>query len=340
MVKATIQWNTKQISRMFDNGCLHFDNIIQRGTVWDKKRMSLLIDSILRGYPIPPIYTVKTEEKVKTSNGVVSVYDCLDGKQRCHAIKAFRNNEFALEGLEECSGEGEENATNLNGLKYEDLAEALRDEFDGYCLTAYFFTDITDDEVSEVMARLNNGKPLTGIENARIKAKNLPNILKLASHDLFVENMSEAALKSYHNEDVVIKTALQVFDTMFELSTSNVKKAYETLEFTEEQTNRLDAIFDTVYCVLDEIKKNAKKSVVRRILKKTNLVNIIYFASWHIEDDTERMAEFLEKFFTEETEYSQAYDEAAKNGTNHAVNVLSRNEAMEAAYNQSEEVPF
>lgn len=194
MLKSNIQWNAKQVSKMFDNDCLHFDNVIQRGNVWDKKRQSLLVDSMLRGYPIPPMYTIKTEEKVKTPKGMVSVFDCIDGKQRCTAINEFKNNRLSLTGLEAYT-DGSGNEIDLNGLTYDELDEDMKDTFDSYSLTVYFFSDITDDEISEMMSRLNNGKPLTGIEAARIKARNLPAIASLAKHPFFTRNLSETAIK-------------------------------------------------------------------------------------------------------------------------------------------------
>ena len=126
MIKATIPWTAKQIAKMFDNHCLRFDNAVQRGEVWDKKRKSLLIDSILRGYPIPPMFTIKTNQTVETPKGNVAVFDCIDGKQRCYAINAFKNNQLTLEGLAPI-GEVE-----LNGKTYNDLPEDLKDEFDSY----------------------------------------------------------------------------------------------------------------------------------------------------------------------------------------------------------------
>ena len=59
MIKASIPWTCKQVHKMTTNGSLIFDNAIQRGFVWDKNRQSLLIDSILRGFPVPPFYTIK-----------------------------------------------------------------------------------------------------------------------------------------------------------------------------------------------------------------------------------------------------------------------------------------
>lgn len=337
MLKSNIQWNAKQVSKMFDNNCLHFDNAIQRGNVWDKKRQSLLIDSMLRGYPIPPMYTIKTEDKVKTPKGMVSVFDCIDGKQRCTAINEFKSNKFALTGLEVYT-DGNGNEIDLNGLTYDGLDEDMKDTFDSYSLTVYFFTDITDDEVSEMMSRLNNGKPLTGIETARIKAKNLPAIISLANHPIFTENLSETAIKGYVNEDIVIKTAMQTFDNSFELSTKNVKIGYESFAFSKEQIEQLETVLDTAYCAINSAKEQMSKRNAAKLIKKTNLVSIIYLASKHTNGDYENVASALAAFFGGNDKIdcisvSEEYNNACMNGTNHADNVLIRNDALSKKYN-------
>lgn len=326
MVKANISWSAKQISKAVTMGSMTFDNAIQRGHVWDRKRQSKFIDSLIRNYPVPPVYTIKTDidapEGCKKGS---KVFDCIDGKQRCEAIRAYLNNEFVLTGCEPF------NDVELNGKLFTDLDEEIRDAITDYTMTVYFFTDITDDEICDMMSRLNNGKPLTGVENARINAKQLGVISLLANHPLFKENMSEAQIKGYHNEDVVIKTALQMFEKEFELSTKNVKEAYETLAFTEEQVKKLTATFDKAYEAISTVKELAKKAVVRKALKKTNLVGIICLA---YEDlvDADKLADFIEVFFdddsTEMVEQRVKYNEACVNGTNHASNVMTRNCAM------------
>lgn len=333
MIKATISWNAKQIAKAVENGSMTFDNAIQRGHVWDTKRQSLFIDSLIRGFPVPPIYTIKTDiDAPETCKKGSKVFDCIDGKQRCEAMRAFRNNELVLTGLEPFTDAGG-NEADLNGKTYNDLDEEMRDAFEGYTLTVYFFTEISDEEVADMMSRLNNGKPLTGIENARIKAKDLPAIINLASHALFTENMTEAAVKTYNNEDVVIKTALQLFGNQFELSTKNVKEAYEKFVFTADVRVQLAKIFDDAMSVVDIVKENAKKATVRKVLKKTNLVGLVWLVSQNLGGDYEKLADYVELFFSDRTSqclalYRSRYNDAFTDGTNHSANVLARNAAL------------
>ena len=337
--KATIPWNSNQLAKAVMNKSLAFDNAIQRGFVWDVKRCSMLIDSILRGYPVPPIYTIRTNEKVQTPKGMVSVYDCIDGKQRCNTLAKFLNDEFALDGLDTFTCE-DGTEVDINGKKFSELDEDMQDTIKSYGFTVYYFSDITDEEIAEMMSRLNNGKALTGIENARIKALSLDAIIRLASHPFFTENLSESAIKGYANEDIVMKTLL-LSSGDSELSTKNVRAAYEHYdlngELGKQKTEKLYGILTLVAKAVEDLnekvaEKTVKKKTVKKIVSKTNLINILYivgcFKEFTIEPDD--LAEALAEFFApmDKPSINDEYNEACTNGTMHGTNVETRNEAL------------
>ena len=327
MTKANINWNINQIVKGMTNGTIRFDNAIQRGYVWDKKRASLLIDSVLREYPVPPIFTIRTEGKITVRNKEVSVYDCIDGKQRSTTFKLFMENAFRLEGLEPIiQSDGSE--IDINGLTFEELDEEMQDAIKSYTLTVYYFSDITDDEVAEMMSRLNNGKVLTGTENARIKAKQLDTIKELASHNLLTNYLTEKAIKGYVNEDIVIKFAL-LLSEQTELSNKNVREAYETYNFGESICS---SITDTMDFVLEAIEDSTDdKKLIKRMTSKANLITILYVAHEYLVNGNSDVSEFadrLAEFFngTEGATISDDYNSACTNGTMRSANVLTRND--------------
>lgn len=61
MIKANIAWSAKQIAKAVTKGSMVFDNAIQRGNVWNVVQQSLLIESLIHNYPVPPMYTIKTD---------------------------------------------------------------------------------------------------------------------------------------------------------------------------------------------------------------------------------------------------------------------------------------
>ena len=332
MIKATIPWSAKQIAKMYDNKCLKFDNAIQRGEVWDVKKKSLFIDSLLRGYPVPPMYTIKTEDKVQTPKGMVAVFDCIDGKQRCCSIAHFKANEFALAGIEDTIVLEDGSEMEINGLTYDELPEELREIFDTSGFTVYYFTDITDDEISEMMSRLNNGKPLTNVENARIKAKDLAGLIELSKHQLFSDYLTETAIKGYQNEDITIKTYIQ-FTNLDDpcLDAKRARDVYNNVEFTDDIKKRLTGIFDKALETISLIENNADKKLLRKIIKKNNLLAVI--SAMELPVSVEDTAERVTKFFDTQDaaiSISEEYNNASMNGTGHAPKVKARMNAIRA----------
>ena len=218
LVKSNISWNAKQINKMVEKGTISFDNAVQRGLVWDNKRKSLLIHSILMGYPIPPFYATKND----------GVYDMLDGKQRSNAIVDFVNDKYALKDIPDIqSVEDDEVFEDFNGFMFSELPEEYRDIILSYTFTIYYYDNITDEQVNEMFYRLNNGKPLSAIELSRAKAKSLDVIRRLAGHTLFTDTLTENALAKYVADDLVVKAYVILFTDTYDLSAKNVRNVIE-----------------------------------------------------------------------------------------------------------------
>ena len=95
--KASIVWSAKQLKGMVLNGKINFDHIVQRSYVWERSRKSGLIESMILGYPIPPVFAKRlTGDSAKRGD---NTYYIMDGKQRLSTVKEFLNDEFALSDL-------------------------------------------------------------------------------------------------------------------------------------------------------------------------------------------------------------------------------------------------
>ena len=333
MNRASIPWNSKQIAKMVENGSLTFDNAIQRNFVWDKARMSLLIDSMLRGYPIPPFYAIKTDRTIVTPRGEAKIYDCLDGKQRCNTVYKFRNNQFALTGLDLiASDEGE---IDINGKTYEELPEDLRDAFDSYAMTVYGLTEITDEEVIEVMRRLNNGKPLSAIDITRIKAKDLAGLKAMSQHPIFDKSLTDKGREGRQQEDIIIKIWAILNNPEASLDNKDVRPLYETLEFKDDVERRIKTVLDTSLAVYDHLVDNESKATARKFVTKTHLIAMSHFIEKGLADglDVETLSRFVDYFYsTGKPSKSERYNAACKNGSNHSCNVATRYDVLKRNY--------
>ena len=330
MIRASIPWNCKQIHKMVVNNSLIFDNVIQRGFVWGKKKSSLFIDSILRDYAVPAIYTIKSDKTVKTPKGTVNVFDCLDGKQRCLTIAKFKNNELPLTGVKPIILD-DGTTLELEGMTYEQLPEQLKDDFDKYSMTVCYITDITTDEIIEFMSRLNNGKPLTNTEIARIKAPDLKSIDDLADCQMFKQLYSEKAINGYQDEDTVIKTymVLQMIHGKHKytsLDNTDVRPVFESMILTDEDKSEILAIYDMILDVYNKLVDNKKKKAANTIARRTHLLSIVPVIDLAKQNgyDTDTLADWCAEFFDGKPSISHAYNDACKSGSNHAENVHLR----------------
>jgi len=323
--KANLQWSAKGLTKSIQKGTITFDNTIQRGYVWDITRKSLLIHSMIEGYPIPAFYAAKNE------NG----YDMLDGKQRSEAISKYIDNKYELTGVPEVTLENEE-TMEVNGLTFEKLPEELQDRIRDYSLTAYYFDGITDEEINELFFRLNNGKPLSAIELTRVKAKSLEIIKEIGKHQIFTSALTEKALNKYTNEDIVIKSwaILNTENPSFE--TKQIRPLLQDAEVTQEQAQVITAVYDKILEVYTTLvntveKKDAK--VAKRLLTRTHLVSIIPTVENLIRNetwDTEQFTGWVRHFFagTRSATINDRYNEAARNGSGKTESIKKRLEVI------------
>jgi len=117
----------------------------QRRQVWDRKKKSQFIESLLMNLPVPPVFLFEPE---------YSRYEVMDGQQRLSAIVAFYSNRFKLSGLEHWP--------ELNGFLYDDLPPLIQRGLDRRRLSAVVLQSnagVEDyDELRKIVfERLNTG---------------------------------------------------------------------------------------------------------------------------------------------------------------------------------------
>lgn len=123
-------------------GVLSLAPKFQRRSVWKKQARSYLIDSLLKGMPVPPIYLRITQNPQKTK----TIREVIDGQQRLRTVLDYMNDEFSLS-----SAVSEE----APGKRFSKLTEDQKDQIRKYSFICESFSSISDEEVLEVFARMN-----------------------------------------------------------------------------------------------------------------------------------------------------------------------------------------
>lgn len=135
-----------------ERGTIDLQPEFQRGEVWTTPKKQRLIDSILRRWHVPPIHLVAK------SGGR---FDVLDGQQRLTAIRDFMRGVFSVDGAIEPT---EQWIKDLHGLRYQQLPEGVRNEFETFPIRVFELHDYMPEEPHELFFRLNQPTNLTEAE--------------------------------------------------------------------------------------------------------------------------------------------------------------------------------
>jgi len=128
---------------MYVSGQLDLDPPYQRRSTWNMDFKQFFIDTILRNYPIPPIFM-----NIETLAGGRQIYHVIDGKQRLLSINEFLSDVFPI-STESYS------TPSMSGKYFSQLEEDTQKGFYGYFIPFEFFTDLPGGEVVEIFGRFN-----------------------------------------------------------------------------------------------------------------------------------------------------------------------------------------
>lgn len=168
----------------------------QREFVWDKRKQSRFIESLLVNIPIPYLFVADNEEKDAR-------LEIIDGTQRIRTLDSFCSNELRLEGLEFLPA--------LNGFCFKDLTVALQRRFLRKTLRMIEMTNKLDEEARrEIFDRLNSGvEPLTDMEQrtGSRSGQFLHFVRSMSSNELFIRlcPVSEARRKRQEYPELILR---------------------------------------------------------------------------------------------------------------------------------------
>jgi Phosphoglycerate mutase 1 len=204
--ERTLQW----ICNQHKKGNISFSHKLQRPIgQWSPRMKSLLIHSLLSGFPVNPIYTVEDGGTIYT----------LDGSQRTSTCIGYVNNEFSLSKdtpnvtlqITE-NGESIYKEYEIAGKKFKKLDEEVQSTLLACSLEFCTLSDYTDNEVKEMFRRQNAGKPLNG---KLLRVVNESNefsdvVHSLATHPFMNKLVTKTQRKNGSDKDLIIQTFMLI----------------------------------------------------------------------------------------------------------------------------------
>lgn len=337
---ASITWTNKQIAKMIEKETISFDNIVQRGEVWERWRMSELIWSIVMNYPIPPIYC---ERSADNENEKIKRFDCLDGKQRCTTIYKFLNDNFALTELKPVpyiDEDGVEQTIDISGRKFSELDEEIQDIIRDATITVRYYDNLDQSKKAEMFRRLNQGKALSTKTRTLASAKNIGELLDIGSHRLFEEMLTEKS-RANKNQAVIVTKVLTMLNNEAEnisFASKDFNPQIEDMDVTDSDKLDLIRVFNYIVNVHEELVENKEKDVAKKLYTETHLVSLIPYIKEAMDNDVSEamFGEFLINFFKTENDsdvYTQ-YMEASSSGVARNPSIVARHNALGKSYKE------
>lgn len=136
----------------------------QRKYVWEEERQQGMWDSLLRGYNIPEIHTLRTGAR----------FQIIDGKQRLTTIMKIIRNEIPLLMTKAMPVVKEYmKKKGISKLYFKDLDQDAQDKILNVHLSFAEYSNINDEELGTLFKKLNSGRDLNVFQ------KNLVNNLNI-----------------------------------------------------------------------------------------------------------------------------------------------------------------
>ena len=232
----------------------------QRKYVWDQKRASRFIESLLLDLPVPGMFLYREKDD--------EIQLVVDGQQRLQSLQSFyegifptTRKEFKLTGLE----------TRFNGMAYKDLPAADRRRLDNSLIRSTVIRqDRPDNEATSqyfVFERLNTGGVALSSQEIRaaIYGGEFNELLNQLNSDvawrtLYGKNQED---KRKRDEELILRFLALYFDgksysrPMKSFLNKFMKGNRSLRRYTADEISPL--FTNTVHCVLDKLGRDAFK---------------------------------------------------------------------------------
>lgn len=313
--ERTLQW----INNQNQKGNISFEHRLQRPIgQWNTKMKSLLIQSLLSGIPVNPIYVVEEENIIYP----------LDGSQRTSTCIDYINDKFSLSkdtpnvsiAITE-NGEQVIREYEIAGKKFKKLDDEVKETLLACTLEFCTLSDYTDDDIKTMFARQNSGKPL-GSRLLRVvhESDEFGDVVySLARHPFMDKLMGKTQRKNGTDKDIIIQTFMLIATNQENDFTSFRAKDIDVFvtDYADQYIDKADTLkeamdkFDESF---DEIK-----------IPVTSIPQILY-GGYRVTKDKKSFTRLADKVanFVANYDSNEEYKQFVQSGTGSRENVNGR----------------
>lgn len=226
-----------------DAGILQMRPPFQRNPVWATIQKSFLIDTVLRGYPVPELYVQESVDEHGVESHIV-----VDGQQRLRACLEFLEGGFSL---------GENTSPQWEDAYFDDLSPEDKKRIFGYSFLVRQLPEVPDAELRDIFTRLNRNTVALNKQELRHATYWGPFITlmeSLSDHEFWTSSGVFTANDIRRMLDVEFVSELTVALLHgLQNKKASLDRWYEVYESSFESRHEVDSTFQVVLGELSKI---------------------------------------------------------------------------------------
>ena len=315
-----LQW----IKDQYGKGNISFSHKLQRPIgQWNGRMRSLLIQSLLIGIPVNPIYVVD-------EGGIIYT---LDGSQRTSTCIDYVNNKFTLSkdtpSITLTITENGERVTKeyeIAGKKFKKLDSEVQSALLSCSLEFCTLSEYTDDEVKEMFKRQNTSKQLSGrLLRVCDESDEFSEIVfSLANHPFMNKVLSPAQRKNGFDREIIINTFMLIATNQDNDFTSFQNKDVDIFIRDYADSENVLGRVDTLKEAMDKLDESFEELKVKQLN-----VPMILFVSYRCVKDKRSFSKLVDKIMEFVNDYNepdklQDYKQFCQSSTTSSENVRGR----------------
>lgn len=245
----------------------------QRRNVWEPKAKSHLVDTILRGLPIPIIFIRQNIDLVTRS----TIREVVDGQQRLRSIIEFSEDEFSI-----LKSQNEE----FGGQVFSELSSSNQAKILAYEFSVVILEGISDADVLDIFARMNTySLRLTSQEllNAAFFGEFKKTIYELGYKHLefWRENkiLSDKEITRMAEADLTTELVIAMLDGIQKRQQLLTRGFYEKYDDEFPDKRRIETQFDTIISL---ISRCLDKELPRSSFRTKAMFYSLFCAFYHL----------------------------------------------------------
>lgn len=289
-------------NKVFQSGELKMKPPFQRNPVWTNKQKGYLIDTILRGYPIPELYMQEIVDAKGETEFIV-----VDGQQRIRACLDFINGKH---------GVFSESDSDWKDFKFDDLTDTQKQRFYQYDFVVRVLPELSEPEIREIFTRLN--KNTVSLNNQELRQATywgefISSMNEISNYEdwttlgIFTANDIRRML----DVEIISEIAIAMLHG-FQNKKQTIDKYYQLYEEEFEDKSKVKNGFLKVLSEIVQLFPDFKST---RWKKKTDFYSLFLLFSKHInklplsQDKRDRIREILIEFSERINSYTKTTEE-------------------------------